>query len=104
METCKYNLTSLPEGVVALTEANRPDKSLLKWSGAFPIPTIGTQVKVTMNKLGPGVVTSYFYEHGYLGVCVKLSNQPEWHRKQSKGTKWEDSALVFGQEINAQSN
>lgn len=99
METCKYNLTELPEGVVLLTEENRPDKSVLKWSGTLPIPAIGTQVKVTMNKLGPGVVESYFFEHGYLGVCVKLSDAPEWHKKQSAGTQWPHSALVFGQEI-----
>lgn len=98
MNVCEYNLTELPE-VVQLTEANRPDKMVLKWSGIFPIPAIGSHVTITMHKLGPGVVESYFFEHGYLGVCVKLSAQPEWHEKQSKGTRWENSALVFGQEI-----
>lgn len=63
------------------------------------VPSVGQEVYVRCNSLGPGTVESYFIEHGYVGVAVRLSAAPEWHKKQTKGTKWEGVALVFGNEI-----
>ncbi len=65
------------------------------------IPTIGQKVTITMNNLGQGVVDSFFIEHGYVGVIVKLDSetQPIWHKKQNKGSRFEGKALVFGAEV-----
>jgi hypothetical protein len=101
-ENCFYNLSELPESVVLLSAENRDDKNVVKWSGLYPIPQIGDKVYINFNQLGSGVVESYFVEHSYMGLTVKLDNAPEWHRKQTKGQKWEGKAMVFGQEINVQ--
>ena len=59
-------------------------------------PKIGERIKVTINKLGYGMVVAYYIEHEYVGVEVKLENPPEWYVKQNgKGSH----ALVFGAEI-----
>ena len=65
------------------------------------MPKRGDRVVVGVNTLGPGTVSSYFVEHGYVGVAVKLdtATEPEWHKKQCKGTKYEGYALVFGAEL-----
>jgi hypothetical protein len=85
----RYNLSEIPEG---------------RWSGTedtgFPLPPIiGHSVEITFNGLGFGRVESYFVEHGWVGVCVKLNNPPQWHAIQKKGTTFEGRALVFGREI-----
>jgi len=49
-----------------------------------------------MNSLGEGVVLGYFSEDEYLGLLVKLSNPPEWHRKQNKGNP---VGHIFGPEF-----
>jgi hypothetical protein len=72
---------------------------MLKWSGDFPVPAIGQAVHVNFNGLGAGVVESYFTEHGYLGLTVKLAAPPDWHRKQTKGHWYAGKALIFGKEI-----
>lgn len=94
-----YGLVDLPEGIVLRTEENSGDESVVKWSGSYPIPQIGQPVKVNFNSLGTGVVESYFVEHGYLGVTVRLDKEPEWKIKQHKGTKHAGIAMVFGLEI-----
>ena len=99
VEACRYNLAEVPEDVVKLSENNKGDVNVTKWSGTFPIPQIGTEVTITFNGLGSGRIESYFVEHGYCGVCVRLNNAPAWKIKQSKGTKHEGIALVFGREI-----
>lgn len=66
-----------------------------KWSGAFPVPTIGQKVKVTMNSMGTGTVLDYFWEHGFLGVRVILDKPPKWFREQNNSPV----AMVFGTEI-----
>ncbi len=68
-----------------------------RWSGVQPIPAIGARVTINFNSLGSGVVESYFYEHGFQGVCVKLDAIPEWKQKQQKTNA--DVALVFGMEL-----
>jgi hypothetical protein len=95
----QYGLTDLPEGIVLRTEENSGDESVIKWSGCYPIPQIGQSVRINFNTLGTGVVESYFVEHGYCGVTVRLDKEPEWKIKQHKGTKHAGIAMVFGLEI-----
>jgi len=78
----RYDLTEKPEG---------------EWSNDKFDPNIGDRVLVNFNGFGTGTVVSYFAEHGYRGVRVKLDKQPEWHQKQGQPPY----ALVFGQEIKA---
>ena len=95
----RYNLRAVPAGVLPLTEMNRENPAL-KWGGPLEtIPELGDRVNITMNRLGHGTVTHYFYEHGYLGVMVKLENDPDWHDKQASGTWHHGYAMVFGREI-----
>lgn len=74
-----YELSEPPEGV--------------KWGGNYK-PELGQRVLVTMNKFGEGTIVSFFHEHGYLGVRVKLDHQPDWHRDQGQPPY----VLVFGPE------
>lgn len=71
-----------------------------KWSGKTEPPAIGGHVCINFNQLGSGVVESYFTEGGWLGVKVRLDNQPEWHRKQNGANR--NYALVFGIELGTQ--
>ena len=69
------------------------------WSGkggALSIPKIGDTVDVGVNSIGKSVVSSYFIEHGYLGVKVIPIAPPEWYIKQN-GAKAE--CHIFGAEI-----
>jgi hypothetical protein len=66
-----------------------------KWSGKAELPDLGTKIKINFNGLGEGVVHSYFVEHGFIGVRVKLDKQPDWHKNQEQPPY----ALVFGAEI-----
>jgi hypothetical protein len=111
--SCQYELSTipLPWQFAELGEQgeiiNKPNPTeRLIWSGNLPKrqaigepPTIGTRVNVPMNGLGTGTVSSYFTEHGFLGVIVKLDNPPDWHIKQNVGRKYQGHALVFGAEI-----
>lgn len=69
-----------------------------RWSGrkGMPVPSIGADVHVTMNGLGPATVIAHEPIEGYLGLRVRLHNPPEWFRKQNGSTR---SALVFGAEV-----
>jgi hypothetical protein len=60
------------------------DADPFKWSGDKDPPAIGEKVKVYMNGFGPGTVTSYFVEYGWLGVLVKFDKPPKWWVKQTK--------------------
>lgn len=95
----QYGLSDLPEGIVLRSEENSSDDSVVKWSGSYPIPQIGQSVQINFNQLGTGVVESYFVEHGYCGLIVRLDKEPEWKIRQHKGTKHEGIAMVFGLEI-----
>ena len=81
-----------------------PPKSIRggwKWSGdkATPPmpepPAIGARVFANVNDLGPGTVTGYFIEAGYLGLYVKLdpATRPAWHKKQNPDR---DYCMIFG--------
>lgn len=98
-ESCRYGLTDLPEGIVLRTDENKSDLSVIKWSGSYPIPQIGDRVTINFNELGSGVIKSYFVEHGYCGVTVRLDKEPAWKIKQHKGTKYAGIAMVFGIEL-----
>lgn len=98
----KYDLETVPEGVICFNapDAIKSQKELpkeLKWGSEKRPPAIGDRVSINFNQLGGGVVESYFWEHGWLGVCVKLNNAPAWKRKQQK-VNW-DCALVYAPEL-----
>ncbi len=96
---CSYDLLEVPAVVVQRTEENSSNLNVLKWSGKQPIPSIGRKVAINFNQLGTGKVVAYFWEHGYLGLIVKLDKAPEWHRLQKSGTKYFSHVLVFGVEV-----
>lgn len=101
VQACIYGLPEIPEGLICLggDQERISDKTILKWTGTkFPQPpAIGTKVAVPMNRMGQGVVVSYFIEYGFLGVTAKLDERyrPDWHRKQVS----DGLAMVFGVEI-----
>ena len=106
---CVYDLAAVPEGVVlgatSLPEGDEvrfePGPGRYGWSLPTHPPAIGERVHVRCNNLGPGKVVSYFHEHGWLGVTVKLDSPPDWHRKQTADSKRPGCCMVFGCEIGA---
>jgi len=66
------------------------------WSGDGDPPAIGAEVDVGFNALGKGRVTSYFIEHGYLGVRVAFDAPPDWYVKQNGR---EHHGHIFGAEL-----
>ena len=60
-------------------------------------PAIGERIKVRINNLGNAVVTMYFIEGGYLGVCVKYDSPPDWLVKQCRNDS--PTGHLFGPEI-----
>jgi hypothetical protein len=98
--TNRYHLTDLPEPLQGRTDARTPPEvGAYLWSATMPPPPIGARVTVKMNGLGPGIVRSYFVEHGWLGVYVKLDAPPAWHTRQTAGHKYAGHTLVFGAEL-----
>jgi hypothetical protein len=63
----------------------------LLWSARFPLPSVGDNVHITMNGIGPAVVTGFFKEDGYVGVMTKASQPPAWLVEQRK-TRTRDDA------------
>jgi len=94
-----YGLLDLPTDVAQRTEENSGDTTVLKWSGKHPIPAIGERVHLNFNEFGNGTVVSYFWEHGYLGVYVKLVKAPAWHNKQMAGNPRKGHCMAFGVEV-----
>jgi len=100
----RFNMQSGAEPVPYPTFELRDQQGLscsecdLRWSGKEPPPLIGARVAVPMNSLGAGVVLTYFFEYGWLGVTVLLdeATRPDWHRKQRGSDR---RAHVFGNEI-----
>lgn len=54
----------------------------LLWSGEMVLPGIGEHVDIWVNRIGPGTVTGYYRENGYLGVMCIAHNPPEWLVRQ----------------------
>jgi hypothetical protein len=75
----------------------RPYRHAL-WSGAGEPPAVGSRVIVRINGIGPGTVTGYAVEGGYLGVMVQAdeATRPDWHKKQNPSN---GPAIVFGAEL-----
>jgi hypothetical protein len=63
---------------VYLNEKGKP----MMWSGAFPVPAIGSRVFIKMNNIGWAVVKGYFESCGYVGVMTLPVNPPAWLREQ----------------------
>lgn len=72
------------------------DKAL--WTGFGEPPKVGDQVFINVNQLGPGVVTGYAVDGGYLGVMVlaNAESRPDWHKRQNPENQ---PAMVFGSEL-----
>lgn len=85
------------EGVVA-------DKPM--WSGgAFPLPSIGDGVNITLNGWEgcKGTVVGYRVDDcgdagKFIGVCVHVAKRPDWHRKEMPTR---DVAYFVGCEVEA---
>ena len=81
-------------------EQKEPDPTA-KWSSdRFPLPTIGTKIKASINGQWEGVVVAYFVEHGYQGIKVDCSRgkRPEFHKRQGGDAK---RVLLFGVDLTA---
>jgi hypothetical protein len=85
-ETYETPLYDMATGLVV-------NKDALKWSNGKPPPAIGQKVYVRFNAMKTGTVIGYFIEGNYLGLRVKLDNEPEWRKKQYLAGR---PALVFG--------
>jgi hypothetical protein len=79
--------------------AEKPHRDAL-WTGYCEPPAVGTRVFLRINGIGPGTVTGYAVEGGYLGVMVKVDEEtrPDWH-KTSHPTN--APSLAFGPELRA---
>lgn len=97
-----HEFTTLPTWTKPIWEGPADDHDLVnesdpyKWSGDGPPPAIGAHVKIYMNKLGTGTVTSYFAEYGWLGCKVKLDKPPVWWKKQNPS---KPDAHLFGLDL-----
>lgn len=84
--------------VYTVREGNeRPyDKAL--WTGFGEPPKLGDKVFINVNQIGPGVVTGYMVDGGYLGVMVlaNADSRPDWHKRQNPENL---PAVVFGSEL-----
>jgi hypothetical protein len=88
MPTDYTTMTTLPDYQIARFDGgkfvddgtNRP-----RWGRQATPPAVGARVRITMNRLGAGIVTGYFVEANWLGLLVQLDNEtrPEWHRQQN---------------------
>lgn len=79
--TTETKTTSVGDTFPAYREA---DGNLLMWSGAFPLPEIGSRVFIVMNSIGWAVVKGYFASEGFLGVMTLATNPPKWLRAQQR--------------------
>ena len=77
----------------------RPYRHAL-WSGIGEPPAVGTRVTISVNGIGPGTVTGYAVQGGYLSAMVLADDatRPEWHKKQNPSN---EPFIVFGAELKA---
>ncbi len=68
------------------------------WTGAGDPPRYGSKVNIRLNGIGPGVVTGYAVQDGYLGVMVRANEatRPAWHKKSNPDN---NPGLTFGIEL-----
>jgi hypothetical protein len=76
-------------------------QEVLRWSGCRPVPAIGAQVNITMNRIGAARVVGYFGEDGFLGILAVALNPPDWLVRQRERMKRpsDTPCTVFGAEI-----
>lgn len=91
-----YGMTEIPANTIRCSSGKSETGTTWRCTSFENPPAIGTRVLITFNDFGAGAVESYFVEHGYLGVCVKLDAEPKWRKKQKCDHA---TALVFGSEI-----
>lgn len=53
-------------------------------TSAPSLPNIGTEIEITLNKIGPAKVEGYMQEYGMVGIIARPSNPPEWWIKQNR--------------------
>jgi hypothetical protein len=68
----------------------------VKWSGKMPLPAVGDEIHVAINKIGACIVVGYFVQDGWLGVKAQPLSPPDWYLKQNGGNV---VGHVFGAEI-----
>lgn len=90
------------EHAVYLTEGGER----LFWSAPFPLPEVGDNVTITMNRIGPAIVKGYFSQGAYVGVMTFATEPPKWLRDQQRDVNANDPDWVkqgigceFGAEI-----
>jgi len=68
------------------------------WTGAGDPPPIGSKVTVAINDVGPGLVTGYAIQRGWLAVMVQADEdtRPFWHRKENPENR---PTIAYGAEI-----
>ena len=68
------------------------------WSGAGDPPTLGSTITVAINDIGPGLVTGYTVQEGWLAVMFQAceESRPLWHRKENPENR---PFLLYGSEI-----
>jgi hypothetical protein len=79
--------------------SERPYRHAL-WTGKGEPPALGARVTITINAIGPGTVTGYAVEGGYLGVMVRAdeATRPAWHKQNNPENR---PGLAFGPELKA---
>lgn len=71
----------------------------LLWSGKLAPPAIGSQVVMTMNRIGVINVTGYAVCDGWLGVVGWPVSPPKWWVEANGPTGPNNTSLTFGCEI-----
>lgn len=87
--------------IISVTKENKSDISILKWSGEFPIPAIGSTIRSKRNDLGTAVVLNYAIQFGYVGLVVLFDDPPKWYIEQNQGN---EPAILYGAELDCDSS
>lgn len=103
IEEFPFTLKATPNGscgylYMDAAMAARPDFAGAKWSADFPVPELGTGVRIRVNNIGDATVIGYFRKQDYLGLLVAVANQPAFHER-NYGTRRIPVMCVFGAEI-----
>lgn len=80
---------------------DRTAKGLPIWSGADPVPAIGDEVHINVNRIGRAKVVGYGIQGGYLGVMVYPLDTPQWWIAQNGQPSPDNASLAFGAEVRA---
>ena len=91
---CFLRLQELP----AYT-TDRTAEGLPIWSGSEPVPAVGDEVQIRVNRIGRTKAVGYGVQDGYLGVMVYPLDPPAWWVVQNGQPSPENAALAFGAEL-----